>query len=124
MSLWEYIDWDMTEKNAEKILRDFSDIEGLKEVLDGVQSLMDSDVYDKVYEASENDPEEMTYYTESVDELLKLRHVELASEILKDPPLYTASLMGIISSHFQATFAFIGGIHYAHAQRRLSTHLL
>ena len=82
---------------------------------------MDSEIYDKVYEASEKDPEEMTSYIESVDELLKLRQVKLASEVLKDPPLYISSLTGvIISSHFQATFAFIGGIHYAYAQRKLS----
>ena len=123
----EYIDWDINDekqknkKNAEKILKEFPDVEGLNEVLESVQSLMDSEIYDKVYEASEKDPEEMTSYIESVDELLKLRQVKLASEVLKDPPLYISSLTGvIISSHFQATFAFIGGIHYAYAQRKLS----
>jgi hypothetical protein len=127
VSLHDYIDYDIDEEkeknkeNTEKILKDFPGVEGLKEVLDGVQALMDSEVYDKVYEASEKDPEEMTSYIESVDELLKLRQVKLASEVLKDPPLYISSLTGvIISSHFQATFAFIGGIHYAYAQRRLS----
>ena len=124
MSLHDYIDWDIDEekeknkKNAEKILKEFSDVEGLKEVLDGVQSLMDSEIYDKVYDASEKDPEEMTSYIESVDDLLKLRQVKIASEVLKDPPLYISSLTGvIISSHFQATFAFIGGIHYAYTQK-------
>jgi len=36
-----------TEKVAEKVLKDFSDVEGLKEVVDGVLSLPDSWVYDK-----------------------------------------------------------------------------
>ena len=124
----EYIDWDIDEEkgknknNAEKILKEFPDVKGLKEVLDDVQALMDSEIYEKVYEASEKDPEEMTSYIESADELLELRQVKLASEILKDPPLYMPSFFTntIISSHFQATFAFIGGIHYAYTQRKLS----
>ena len=123
----EYIDWDIDEekqknkKNAEKILRDFPDVEGLKEVLDDVQSLMDSEVYDKFYEASEKDPEEMSSYIDTVDDLLKLKQVKLASEILKEPPLYISSLTGaIIFSHLKALFAFIGGIHYAYAQKKLN----
>ncbi len=127
MSLHDYIDYDIdaekqkNKKNAEKILKDFPGAEGLNEVLGGVQSLIDSEVYDKVYEASEKDPKEMTSYIESVDDLLKLRQVKLASEVLKDPHLYVASLTGvIISSHFQATFAFIGGIHYAYTQKKLN----
>ena len=41
MGLWEYIEWDIDEekqknkKKAEKILEDFSDVEGLEDVLDG-----------------------------------------------------------------------------------------
>ena len=122
----KWIYWDIdeekqkNEENAEKILRDFSDVEGLKEVLDGVQALMDSEIYDKVYGTSEKDPKEMSYYIDTVDDLMKLRQVKLASEVLKKPPLYILSLTGvIISSHFQALFAFISGIHYAYAQRKL-----
>ncbi|WP_414470435.1 hypothetical protein [Methanobacterium sp. ACI-7] len=127
MSLHDYIDWDIDEekqknrKNAEKILRDFPDVKGLKEVLDDVLALMDSEIYEKVYRAGQKDPKEMTSYIDTADDLLKLRQVKLASEVLKDPPLYVASLTGvIIITHFQALFAFIGGIHYAYAQRRLS----
>lgn len=127
MSLHDYIDWDIDEekqknkKNAKKILNDFHDVEGINEVLDDVLSLMDSEIYDKVYEASKKDPKEMTSYIDTVDDLLKLRQVKLASEILKDPPLYVASLTGvIIITHFKALFVFIGGIHYAYAQKKLS----
>ena len=124
----EYIDWDIDEekeknkKNAEKILKEFSDVEGLKEVLEGVQSLMDSEIYDKVYEASEKDPEEMSYYIDTVDELLKLRQVKLASKILKDPPIYIASLTSVvIFSHFKAFFAgLIPEIYYAYSQKKLN----
>lgn len=126
MSLWEYIDWDIDEekeknkKNAEKILKDFPDVECLKEVLDDVQALMDSEIYDKFYEASRKDPEEMSSYIDTVDDLLKLKQVKLASEILKEPPLYISSLTDvIIFSHLKGLFAFIGGIHYAYAQRKL-----
>jgi len=63
----------------------------------------------------------MTSYIDTVDDLLKLKQVKLASEILKNPPLYVASLTGvIIITHFQALFAFIGGIHYAYTQKKLS----
>ncbi|MBI5679524.1 MAG: hypothetical protein HZC47_01300 [Methanobacterium sp.] len=37
-----------TEKVAEKVLKDFSDIEGLKEVVEGILSLTDSWVYEKL----------------------------------------------------------------------------
>ena len=127
MSLHDYIEWDVDEEkqknkeNAEKILKDFPDVEGLEDVFDEVLALMDSKIYDKVYEAGQKDPEKMTSYIDTVDDLLKLKQVKLASEILKNPPLYVASLTGvIIITHFKALFAFIGGIHYAYAQRRLS----
>jgi hypothetical protein len=128
VSLWEYIDWDIDEekeknkKNAEKILKEFPDVEGLKEVLDDVQALMDSEVYDKVYEASLKDPEEMSSYIDTVDDLLKLKQVKLASEILKDPPLYISSLTGVvIFSHLKALFAgLIPEIWYVYAQRKLN----
>ncbi|MEL7669614.1 hypothetical protein [Methanobacterium sp.] len=127
MALHDYIDYDIDEekqknkKNAEKLLKDFSDVEGLKEVLDDVLSLMDSEVYDELYGAGHKNPEEMTSYIDTVDDLMRLKQVKLASEILKDPPLYVASLTGvIIITHFQALFALIGGIHYAHAQKKLN----
>ncbi len=125
MGLWEYIEWDIEEekqknkKNAEKILKNFSDVEDLKEVLDDVQTLMDSKIYERLYEASLKDPEEMKSYIDTVDDLLKLRQVKLATGVLKDPPLYLPFLTDtIISTHFNATFAFISGIHYAYTQKK------
>lgn len=127
MGLWENIEWDIDEekqknkKNAEKILEDFSDIEGLEDVLDGVQSLMDSEVYDKVYEASKMDPNEMSSYIDTVDDILKLRQVKLASEVLKKPPLYIASLTGVIvATHFEALFGLIREVDYAYIQKKLN----
>jgi len=123
----KWIYWDIDEekeinrKDAEKILKKFPDVNGLKEVLDGVQALMDSEIYDKVYEVSEMDPEETSSYIDTVDDLLKLRQVKLASEILKKPPLYIPFLTGvIIASHFIATFGFIRGINYAYSQKKLN----
>lgn len=127
MALHDYIDWDIdkekekNKKNAEKVLRDFPDVKGLKDVFDDVLALLDSEIYDKVYRAGQKNPVEMTSYIDTVDDLLRLRQVKLASEILKNPPLYVASLTGvIIITHFQALFAFIGGIHYAYAQKKLN----
>jgi hypothetical protein len=126
MGLWENIDWDIDEekqknkKNAEEILKEFPNVEGLKDVLDGVQSLMDSEVYDKVYNASKMDPKEMASYIDTVDDLLKLRQVKLATGVLKDPPLYLPFLTDvIISTHFNATFSLISGVDYAYAQKKL-----
>ena len=105
---------------AEKTLNEFNGVEGLDEVINGILNLKDSKVYEKVYKASLKDPKEMTSYIDTVDDLLKLRQVKLASEVLKKPPLYIASLTGVIvATHFEALFAFIGGIHYAYAQKKL-----
>ncbi len=115
-------DWFKTaDQLAEKTSNEFKGVKGLNEVIDGILSLNDSKVYERVYEASKKDPEEMTSYIDTIDDLLKLRQVKIASEVLKKPPLYIASLTGVIvATHFQALFAFIGGIHYAYAQKKLS----
>ena len=124
MGLDEYIEWDIDEekeknkKNAEKILEDFPDVEGLKDVLEGVKSLMDSEVYEMAYKTSKMDPEEISSYIDTVDDLLKLRQVKLATGVLKDPPLYLPFLTDtIISTHFNATFSLIRGIDYAYAKK-------
>jgi len=110
-----------TDQIAAKTLAEFKDLEGLDEVVNGILSLKDSKIYEMVYKASKKDPEEMTSYVDTVDDLLKLRQVKLASENLKDPPLYLPFVTDtIISSHFQATLAFIGGINYAYAQKKLN----
>lgn len=126
MSLSDYIDWDIDEEKrknrvrADRILKDFSDVEGLGEVLSGVLGLMDLEIYNKLYESTKKNPEELTSYIESAEELLTLRQVKLAVDVLKKPPLYIPPVTGvIIASHFQAAFLYIGGIHYAHTQRKL-----
>jgi len=106
---------------AEKTLSEFNGVEGLSEVIDGVLSLKDSEVYERVYKNSKKDPKEMTSYIDTVDDLLELKQVKIASEVLKKPPLYIASLTGVIvATHFEALFVFIGGIHYAYAQKKLN----
>ena len=110
-----------TRKMQKKILEEFPDVEGLNEVLDDVQSLMDSEVYDRVYKASKMDPKEMASYIDTVDDLLKLRQVKLSSEVLKKPPLYIASLTGVIvATHFEATFGLIREVDYAYIQKKLN----
>ena len=125
MGLWENIEWDIDEEkqknkiNAEKILKEFPNVEGLKDVLDSVQALMDSEIYDKVYETSKN--KEGKLRDETVEDLLELPQVNYATKVLKDPPLYVASLTGvIISSHFIATVSMIDFITYAYKQEDLS----
>ena len=122
----EYIDWDIDEekeknkKKAEKILKEFYDVEGLKDILDDVQALIDSEIYDKVYDATKT-KEKKLGGNETVEDLLKLPQVKYATKVLKDPPLYVASLTGvIISSHFIATVSMIDFISYAYKQEDLS----
>lgn len=105
---------------AEKTLNEFNNVEDLNEVIEGLLSLNDSKIYEKVYKASLKDPKEMTSYIDTVDDLLELRQVKLATGVLKDPPLYLPFLTDvIISTHFNATFSLISGIHYAYAQKKL-----
>ena len=105
---------------AEKTLNEFNGVEGLNEVIDSILSLKDFKVYERLYNASLKDPEEMASYIDTADDLLKLRQVKLATEVLKDPPLYLPPLTDvIISTHFNAIFGFISGIDYAYAQKKL-----
>ena len=126
MSLWEHIDWDIdkekekNKKNADKILKEFPDVEGLKEVLDGVQSLMDSEVYDKVYKASNLGEDIGNFSPPSKEYLLEhYRQDRYASNVLKNPPLNLFT-DNIIFSHYLATTGTIEGINYVYKKHKLS----
>jgi hypothetical protein len=126
MSLHEYIDWDIDEekkknrKNAEKILKNFPNVKGLKEVLDDVQSLMDSNIYEKVYEASNLEEEIGDFSPPSIEYLLNhYRQDRYSSKVLKNPSinLFTDN---IIFSHYLATTGTIGFVNYVYKKRKLS----
>ncbi len=126
MSLWEYIEWDIDEekeknkKKAAKILKEFSEVNGLKEVLDCVQSLMDSEVYDKVYEASNLGEEIGNFSPPSVEYLLEhYRQDRYASNVLKNPSLNLFT-DNIIFSHYLATSGTIGDVNYVYKGSKLS----
>ena len=106
---------------AEEILNEFNGIEGLNEVIDGILSLKDSKVYERTYKNSKMNPEEDSSYIDTTDDLLKLRQVKLASEVLKKPPLYIPSLTGVIvATHFEATYGLIREVDYAYIQKKLN----
>ncbi|MEN4017320.1 MAG: hypothetical protein PQ968_02585 [Methanobacterium sp.] len=130
VEVMKWIYWDIDEekernkKNAEKILRSFPDVEGLKEVLDDVQSLMDSEIYEKVYEASNLEEEIGNFSPPSTEYLLeRYRQDRYATNVLKDPPLYSPSLFTdtIISTHYLAITGIMGFVNYAYKQRKLSS---
>jgi len=105
---------------AEKTLNEFN-LESLDEVIEGLLSLKDSEVYERVYKNSKMDPKEDSSYIDTVDDLMKLEQVKLASEVLKNPPLYLPPLTDvIISTHFNALFGLIREIDYAYAQKKLN----
>ena len=108
------------DERGKKILNEFNNLEGLNEIIKGILNLKDSKIYERFYEASLKDPNEMRTYIDTVDDLLELRQVKLATGVLKDPPLYLPFLTDvIISTHFNATFSLISGIDYAYAQKKL-----
>jgi hypothetical protein len=105
---------------AEKTLNEFKGVEGLNEVIGGILALKDSEIYERAYETSRMDPMEKSSYIDTVDDLLKLRQVKLATGVLKDPPLYLPFLTDvIISTHFNAVFGLICEIDHAYAQKKL-----
>jgi zinc-ribbon domain len=105
---------------ADEILNEFKDVEGLNEVINGILSLKDSEIYEKTYEDSKMKPEEDSAYIDTVDDLLALRQVKLVSEVLNEPPLYISFLTGvIIATHAQAIFELIRMVDYAYIQKKL-----
>ena len=126
MGLDEYIEWDIDEekqknkKNAEKILKEFPDVENLQDVLEGVQALMNSEIYDKVYDATKTKVRQLGG-NETVEDLLEFPQVKLATKVLKEVPFYLPPLTDVIvSSQFIATVSMIDFITYAYKQADLS----
>lgn len=82
--------------------------------------MKDSEIYGKVYEDSKMKEEETSAYIDTVDDLLKLRQVKLASEVLKKYPLYISFLTGVITgANFEAIFGLINEVDYAYIQKKL-----
>ena len=108
------------EKKQKQLLKDFGDIPGVEELSNNIIGLLDSVIYGRVYEASvlgedlgEAQPLEVL--------LERYPQNRYAAKILKDPPVYIASLTGvIISTHFLAITGIIGFIHYAHKQEKIT----
>ena len=107
------------EKVQGKILKEFSSVNGLQGVLEKVIGLLGSERYALVYEVS--GLMEGGLRDESLDDLLSLSQVGYATRVLRDPPLYVASLTGvIISSHFIAMVSMIDFISYAYKKENLT----
>ncbi len=118
--------WDINEekqknkKNSEKILKNFSDVEGLKEVLVCVQALMDSDIYENIYEASNLGEEIGDFSPPSIEYLLeRYRQDRYSSKILKNPSLNLFT-DNIIFSHYIAITNMIEIINYVYKKFKLS----
>ena len=115
---------------AEKTLNEFNDLEGLKEVIEGILSLKDSEIYEMFYKASVEGHEKGISVNETKEDLLEFPQVKLAAEVLKDPPLYLSPLTDvlhlpplndvIISTHFFAVMHVIIWRYYTCINRNLS----
>lgn len=112
---------DRIEKTKEKLLKKFEEVEGLKEITEKIINLLDSEIYKKVYDASMKGHEGGLTTEEYAEDLLKMPQVRMASNILKNPPLYVASLTGvIISIHFISMMHVIMWIFYTFLQKDLN----
>ena len=106
---------------AEKTLSEFDGVEGLNEVIDGILNLKDSKVYERFYKASMEGQEKGISVKENENDLLKFPQVKLASEVLKDPPLYLPPLNDvIISIHFISIMHVIIWRYYTCTNKNLS----
>jgi hypothetical protein len=106
---------------AEKTLNEFNGVEGLKEVIKGILSLKDSEIYEMFYKASVEGHEKGISVNETEEDLLEFSQVKLAYEVLKTPPLYLPSLNDvIISTHFIAMMHVIIWRYYTCTNKNLS----
>ena len=109
------------EERGKRILNEFNNVEGLNEVIDSILSLKDSKVYEKFYKASMEGHEKGISVKENEKDLLEFPQVKLASEVLKDPPLYLPPLNDvIISIHFISMMHVIIWRYYTCTNRKLS----
>ncbi|KAF5067442.1 hypothetical protein DSECCO2_253100 [anaerobic digester metagenome] len=122
----EYIDWDVDEEmgknrvRADRILKDFSDVEGLGEVLSGVLGLMDSEVYNRVYLASDLGEEISNFAPPSREYLFEhYKQDQYACTILRKPVLNLFT-DNVILQHYLATSGTIGFVHHAYKGFKLS----
>lgn len=112
----EYIEWDVDEEKQ----KNFHDVEGLIEVLEDVQSLMDSEIYEKIYATSNLGEEIGNFAPPSTEYLLnRYRQDKYSSNILKNPTLNLFT-DNIIFSHYIATSGMIGFVNYAYKKHKLS----
>jgi hypothetical protein len=112
--------WKSLEEQIKITKTEFDNIPGLDETIKGILNLKESEIYEKVYEATKIEPKNVEEQ-ESVDELLKIPQVKLASKILKKPIYYIPPLTDvIIASHFIGTISMLDFIRYAYKQKKLS----
>jgi len=113
--------WKPLEEQIEIIKTEFGDIPGLDETIKGILSLQESKIYEKVYEATLKIKRVKIEEQESVDELLKVPQVELASKILKKPIFYLPPFTDvIIATHFIGIISMLDFIRYAYKDKILS----
>ncbi|MBI5680403.1 MAG: hypothetical protein HZC47_05890 [Methanobacterium sp.] len=104
-----------TEKVAEKVLKDFSDIEGLKEVVEGILSLVDSEVYEKLVHGVPNDPLMDSGDYDEPSELIKI-----ASKNMSKFPLNIPFTPLIVAKQVLLPYTFVSDIYCIRLGRQFS----
>ncbi len=108
-----------TKEVAEKVLKEFSDVEGLKEVVDGILTLQSSEVYEKLLFLSFDDlMDSEVEIDRGVDKFSLLE--TLAIENLSKFPLSVPFAPLICIKDFLVVYSFIAGIYHVNIGRKLN----
>jgi len=104
-----------TNKVAEKVLKEFSDIEGLKEIVNSILFLQDSEVYEKLVHGVPNDPLMDSGDYDEPSELVKL-----ASKNMSKFPLTIPFAPLIVAKDVLLPYTFVSDIYCIRLGREFS----
>ncbi|MBI5680358.1 MAG: hypothetical protein HZC47_05660 [Methanobacterium sp.] len=112
-------------KTSQKLIKEtqteFNDTDELNETIKGLLNLKDSEIYEKVYEATKLESKEVEQQ-ETLDNLLKVPQYQHATKILKKPLLYFPPITDLIEAgHFLGIINMIDLIAYAYKQNTLTS---
>jgi len=101
-----------TEQVAEKVLKEFSDIEGLKEIVNGILSLNNSEDYKELVYGTDNDPRINSGDYDEPSKLIKLASKNMSKFPLRVPmaPLITAKDVLVIYTILYDLYSINAGV--------------
>jgi len=104
-----------TDEVAKKVLDEFNDVDGLKEVVGGVLALQDSRIYEELVKGVPNDPLMNSGDYDEPSELIKL-----ASKNMSKFPLSIPFAPLIVAKYVLVTYTFVSDIYCIRLGRQFS----